>query len=305
MTTPSSGAPRRSLRIGGASGFWGDSAAWARRSWWQQRPDRRAGVRLPGRDHHGHPGRRPAQAARDGLRHRLCRQRDEAGAARRHEARHPRGGQRRRHQPPGLRSRAAGAGGVDGPGAAHRRGRGRRRVGADAGAARRRRHRHVQRPAAARARAQRQRLPGRVSGGTRAGGRGTHRHHRPRRGQRGDAGPADPRLRLDARRPRPPGRWQPGRPHHRMWLPGHRRPVHRLAARARLGAHRLPHRRMLRRRQLRALQGPRHRRAHRAPPAWPSRCCTRLATRARTCCPTWPATSARCGWKRCRASACA
>ncbi len=96
-----------------------------------------------------------------------------------------------------------------------------------------------------------------------AGRRGGHRDHRPGRGQRRDPGRADPRVRLVARRPRPAGRRQPGRTHHRMRLPGHGRPVHRLAARARLGPHRLSDHRVRAGRQLRAEQGPGNRRAGR------------------------------------------
>ena len=59
---------------------------------------------------------------------------------------------------------------------------------------------------------------------------------------------------------RPAGAGQPGRPHHRVRLPGHRRPAHRLGKRARLGAHRLSDRRVPRRRQLRRHQAAGHRR---------------------------------------------
>ena len=48
-------------------------------------------------------------------------------------------------------------------------------------------------------------------------------------------GRADARVRLGGRRLRPAGRGQPRRPHHRMRLPGHRRPAHRLGSGARLG----------------------------------------------------------------------
>ena len=51
-----------------------------------------------------------------------------------------------------------------------------------------------------------------------------------------------------------------GRPSAGMRLPGHRRPAHRLGQRARLAEHRLPHRRMPRRRQLRRHQARRQRR---------------------------------------------
>ena len=63
------------------------------------------------------------------------------------------------------------------------------------------------------------------------------------------------------RRLRPARRRQPGRPHHRMRLPGHRRPAHRLGGRAGLGAHRLPGHRVPRRRQLHRHQAGGHGRA--------------------------------------------
>ena len=53
-----------------------------------------------------------------------------------------------------------------------------------------------------------------------------------------------------AERLRPPRRRQPRRPHHRMRLPGDRRPLHRLAERAGLGDDRLSDRRVPGRRQL-------------------------------------------------------
>ena len=74
--------------------------------------------------------------------------------------------------------------------------------------------------------------------------------------------------------------------------PGDRRQLHRLGAGAGLGEHRLPDRRVPRRRQIRAHQAGRHRRPGRAAARSPSRCCTRSAIPAPTCCPTSSAISA-------------
>ena len=117
---------------------------------------------------------------------------------------------------------------------------------------------------AARARAERQRLSRRDADRRRARRRRRHRRHRPRRRQRARARPADARVRLGRERPRPARRRQPRRPHHRMRLPGDRRPLHRLGIGARLGEHRLPDRRVPRRRHVPDHQAGRHRRADRA-----------------------------------------
>ena len=93
-----------------------------------------------------------------------------------------------------------------------------------------------------------------------AGRRRRHRRHRPLRRQRGDAGAADRPLRLEGRRAGPAGAGQPGRPPDRVRHADHRRQLHRLGQRAGLGRHGLPHRRVPRRRQLRRHQAGRHRR---------------------------------------------
>ena len=105
-----------------------------------------------------------------------------------------------------------------------------------------------QRRGAARARAERQRLSRRAADRRRARRRRRHRRHRPRRRQRARARAADARVRLARERLRPARRRQPRRPHHRMRLPGDRRPLHRLGSGARLGQHRLSDRRVPRRR---------------------------------------------------------
>ncbi len=97
----------------------------------------------------------------------------------------------------------------------------------------------------------------------RAGRRRRHRHHRTLRRQRSDAWAADPRIRLAGRRLRSARRRQPRGSYHRVRLPGDRRPVHRLAARRRLGEHRLSGRRMFSRRAFRRHQAAGHRRADR------------------------------------------
>ena len=74
-------------------------------------------------------------------------------------------------------------------------------------------------------RAERQRLPRRAADRARARRRRRHRRHRPLRRQRGHARPADARVRLARERLRPARRRQPRRPHHRMRLPGDRRPA--------------------------------------------------------------------------------
>ena len=105
--------------------------------------------------------------------------------------------------------------------------------GDDVLAARRRdassRHgRHVQRRTAAGTAGDRQCLPRRAADRAGAGRGRRHRHHRPLRRQRGHPRRADARVRLGGRRLRPARRGQPRRPHHRMRLPGHGRLAHRL-----------------------------------------------------------------------------
>jgi hypothetical protein len=97
-----------------------------------------------------------------------------------------------------------------------------------------------------------------------------------------------------ARRLRPPGPGQPGRPHHRMRLPGHRRPAHRLGATCPTGRTSATRSSNACRRPASCHQARRHRR-----PGQLRRDCRADAVRDRrpahaTCCPTWCATSPRC-----------
>ena len=229
-------ARKPKIRIGGASGFWGDSRVGAPQLVAHGR-DRLPGLRLPRRDDDGDPRRRARQEARARLRHRLRRRGDAAGAARdRRQAASrwsatPAASIRRAAPPRSTRwSRRAGLALQD------RRRRGRRRQRAAAAT--------CAPPASATcspasrcrssvlsANAYLGALP--IAAG--AGRRRRHRHHRPLRRQRRHARAADARVRLARRRLRPARRRQPRRPHHRMRLPGDRRPVHRLAARARTG----------------------------------------------------------------------
>ncbi len=91
---------------------------------------------------------------------------------------------------------------------------------------------------------------------------------------------------------RPARRRQPGRPHHRMRLPGDRRPVHRLGSGARLGRHRLPDRRVPRRRHVSHHQAGGHRRPDRARRGRRAAALRDRRSRRPTCCPTSSATSA-------------
>ena len=120
--------------------------------------------------------------------------------------------------------------------------------------------RGVRRPAAAGTGAERQRLSRRAADRRGARRRRRHRHHRALRRQRGHPRAADARVRLVRDRLGPPRRRRARRPHHRMRLPGDRRPLHRLAERAGLGDDRLSDRRLPGRRQLHPEQGRGHRR---------------------------------------------
>ena len=224
----------------------------------EARPPRLPRVRLSRRNHDGDPGLGARQEARDGLRHRLRRHRHEIGAGRGQATGHQGREQRGRHPPARLRRRTARAGRGRRHFIAHRRGRGRRRQRAHARRARPRHARHVHRRAPARQGAQRQRLPGRPAHRGRAGCRRRRGHHRALCRQRRHAGPAHARVRLARRPVRSARLGQPRGPHHRMRLPGHGRPAHRLGRHSRLGPHGLPHRRMPCRRQLRRDQARGH-----------------------------------------------
>ena len=164
--------------------------------------------------------------------------------------------------------------------------------------------RDVQRRTDAATAGDRQCLPRRAADRARARRGRRHRHHRPLRRQRGHPRRADARVRLGGRRLRPARRGQPRRPHHRMRLPGDRAACTPTGPRCPTGPTSAIRSSSAARTAASSSPSRRRRAGWSRPRRSESNCCTRSAIRPTTCCRTWCATSARCAWNRSGRIAC-